>query len=487
MTDVQASTGAKKSGLAPLIRRIHFYAGMFIGPFIIIAALTGALYALAPTMENVVYRDILKVAATDHPVSLEEQVTNAQAQYPDMELAQVWPAAEPQDSTRVLLADPELEGGRLRSIFVNPGTGEVIGDEASYSGLGELPLRKLISEAHHDLYLGPPGELYAELAASWMWFVALGGVFLWLKRVGGKRFFTGRSGSAKASRNWWTNVHGIIGAGLLVAMLGLSVTGLTWAPFSGNNVGKTVEFFGWKSAPVNTALDPAKAAAPASGHEHHHGAAAAEEEVETYTAAELASHVDTVWATAKSEGLTGSLRLFPPKDTDHAWQASERWTPWRMTSDAVSINPATGAVVDRLPFNQLPLFSKLTSWGIYLHMGILFGLPLQILLFFTGIGITALCLIGYVLWFKRGTRAGAIAGVPGPYQPLGTRDKLLVALFLLTVGVYLPVFGVSLAAMLLADWVLSRRVKALATRAHTPKQAASKQAVSEDPELLPTS
>lgn len=42
----------------------------------------------------------------------------------------------------------------------------------------------------------------------------------------------------------------------------------------------------------------------------------------------------------------------------------------------MSVDGANGDVVDRLPFSELPLFSKLTQWGIYLHMGIMFGLPL---------------------------------------------------------------------------------------------------------------
>ena len=68
--------------------------------------------------------------------------------------------------------------------------------------------------------------------------------------------------------------------------------------------------------------------------------------------------------------------------------------PWRTNSDAVSVNGETGDVVDTLPFSQLPLFSKLTSWGIYLHMGIMFGLPLQILLFVCALGIAGLVVFG---------------------------------------------------------------------------------------------
>lgn len=48
-----------------LTRRIHFYAGLFIASFIFVAALSGVLYAIAPTLENVVNKDVLKVTAPE--------------------------------------------------------------------------------------------------------------------------------------------------------------------------------------------------------------------------------------------------------------------------------------------------------------------------------------------------------------------------------------------------------------------------------------
>ncbi|TVS26697.1 PepSY domain-containing protein [Corynebacterium sanguinis] len=55
-TIVQSSSTA--SGLPALTRRIHFYAG-----------LSGGLYALAPTLENVFYKDVLTVPADDGEVA----------------------------------------------------------------------------------------------------------------------------------------------------------------------------------------------------------------------------------------------------------------------------------------------------------------------------------------------------------------------------------------------------------------------------------
>lgn len=197
MNNQQQTTNKAFGGLKPLIRRLHFYAGVFIGPFILVAALSGAAYAVAPTLENVVYGDIIKVQPSSQTVTLQSQIDSARAAYPDMEVSQVWPATKADDSTRVLLVDESLGEERLRSVFVNPGDGKVIGDEPSYSGLGEMPLRRFISEMHESMFLGTPGEMYSELAASWLWFVPLGGLVLWWSRVGGRKIFTGLKNPTK--------------------------------------------------------------------------------------------------------------------------------------------------------------------------------------------------------------------------------------------------------------------------------------------------
>lgn len=46
---------------APIVLRLHFYAGLLVGPFLLIAALTGLAYALVGQVDAAVYRHELKV------------------------------------------------------------------------------------------------------------------------------------------------------------------------------------------------------------------------------------------------------------------------------------------------------------------------------------------------------------------------------------------------------------------------------------------
>ena len=58
-------------------------------------------------------------------------------------------------------------------------------------------MRTWISQLHRHLHLGEPGRIYSELAASWLWVIALGGVYLWVQR-----YRTTRARSADAARLW---------------------------------------------------------------------------------------------------------------------------------------------------------------------------------------------------------------------------------------------------------------------------------------------
>ncbi len=53
------------SALRPLLLRLHFYAGVLVAPFLLVAALSGLLYALSFQAEKVVYAHELEVPVGD--------------------------------------------------------------------------------------------------------------------------------------------------------------------------------------------------------------------------------------------------------------------------------------------------------------------------------------------------------------------------------------------------------------------------------------
>ena len=79
---------------------------------------------------------------------------------------------------------------------------------------------------------------------------------------------------------------------------------------------------------------------------------------------------------------------------------------WPTQVDAVAIAPQSFAVVDQVRFDTFPLIAKLTCWGIDAHMGILFGLPNQLLLAAFGLGLCLMIVLGYRMWWSRRPAAG---------------------------------------------------------------------------------
>ncbi|KAA0918305.1 PepSY domain-containing protein [Dietzia sp. ANT_WB102] len=452
--------------LGAILTRVHFYAGLFVAPFLIVAALSGALYAFAPTLEKIVYQEQITAPEASTALPLEQQVNAAQAQFPDLDVAQIWPTDGSGTATRILFADDSLEDGLERAVFVDPATGTIQGDLTSYSGLGELPVRSWISSLHKDLHLGPPGEVYSELAASWLLILALSGLIMWWRKVRSTRH--GKSSTPRhflrglparpGTRQKSMSVHATLGTWFTIAILGIAITGLTWSTYAGANIDAVVDKMNWRSDPLQTSLvAETPAAGETSGHQGHSS---------TDTGSRIpVNHASEVLAVARQAGLDGPVRMFPPADADTAWKVSELWVPWTFSSDAIAIDGSTGQIIDTQKFDELSLYSKLSSWGIHLHMGILFGLPLQIALAATALTIVALAVLGYRMWWKRRPTQGSLPTALGGLTGHQRQAYVIAAVTALAIGAFLPLLGASLAVFLAVDLALTARKAFIARRA----------------------
>ncbi|WP_139805946.1 PepSY-associated TM helix domain-containing protein, partial [Pantoea deleyi] len=317
----------------------------------------------------------------------------------------VRPAPGPQDTTRVQFSGPELGPSESRSLFIDPYTLQVKGDMTVYGTSGVLPLRMWLDQLHRGLLLGDFGRNYSELAASWLWVAALGGLVLWAgtrprKRTKARRGFA-------AIRHW----HVTLGLLLAVGLVFFSVTGLTWSQWAGNNIEKMRSDFGWKTPQVNTALNGEAPAEAADPHADHRGTMTGMNMSDMTMPAKTVAPVvqnqpdarwDRVLVAAREAGLDAAkLELRQPKKQDQAWTVSEIDRRWPSQVDAVSINPTDFSVVDRVAFAHFPLVAKLTRWGVDAHMGVLFGLANQLILAFFGFGLCAMIVLGYRMWWIR--------------------------------------------------------------------------------------
>ncbi|QLA69593.1 PepSY domain-containing protein [Enterobacter pasteurii] len=439
------TTCTPRAAWGNLLRRLHFYIGLFVGPFIFFAALTGTLYVATPQLENALYHHALHADAVGEAQPLAAQIAVAEkAAGSDLRLHAVRPGLEKGETTRVMFADPALGPSEHRAIFIDPVSLEERGDMTVYGTSGILPLRQTIDYLHTSLMLGNPGRLYSELAASWMWVAALGGIALWFftrpKRRINNRFQNRR------------RLHVILGWTLLGGMLLFSATGLTWSQWAGGNVDKLRAEMNWLTPQVNTQLSgaPETMDEHAEHHGHHGGMTMPETPVEP-------SLFDGVLQAARQAGIDANkLEIRPPGMADRAWTVTEIDRSWPTQVDAVAVDPHSLKVLDSTRFVDFPLMAKLTRWGVDFHMGILFGLANQLLLIAFGIALCVLIIWGYRMWWMRRPAKSSADPVQTLYQswlalPLWGRGVTLVTGVLL--GLALPVMGVSLALFIVIDWL----------------------------------
>ena len=455
-----APTPLPKAGAAAALRalatRLHFYAALFVGPFLLVAALSGALYAATPTLEDAVYDHELHAPVTPSALPLADQIRAAQQVRGGQAPSAVRPAPRPGDTTRVMFADPSLGESESHAVFVDPGTGEVRGELTVYGTSGVLPLRTWIDDLHRTLHLGAVGRFYSELAASWLWVIALAGLFLWLTRP--RKAKAKASGAARTrgrlTRAALARFHGVTGATLLVGFLFLSASGLTWSLMAGDNISDLRASLGWSTPQLPTSVS---ATATASGGEHDHHS----HDTATGGALDPAMY-DHVLAAAHTEAFMDSpkVEIKPPAKPGTAWTVTEIDRGWPTQVDAVAVDPATMKVSGRLVFEDFPLAAKLTRWAVDAHMGSLFGIWNQLLLVVVALGLAASVLGGYAMWWKRRpTRGTAWAlGRPPARAFISSAPWPLtaaVAAAAVGIGLLMPVLGISLAAFLAVDLALA--------------------------------
>lgn len=447
MSVITHTTPSRRTALLAFVRRMHFYIGLFIGPFIFIAALTGTLYVLTPQIENYVYRHELTVlpnSGSSQPLSA--QIAAARHYVgEDKRIYAVRPAPGPGDTTRVQFADPALGPSESRSIFISPYTLEVRGDLTVYGTSGVLPLRMWLDHLHQGLLLGDLGRNYSELAASWMWVAALGGLFLWAtSRQKGQ---PQKANRYLKTRHW----HSLLGLGLLLGLLYFSVTGLTWSQWAGNNVEKMRACLGWLTPQVNTKLS-GKQDQAIDPHAEHHAMMAGMHMSMPMVGDKTWDHV---LAAARQAGIDAAkVEIRAAKGPGRAWTVTEIDRSWPTQVDAVSVDPADFAIVDHVYFDQYPLAAKLTRWGVDAHMGLLFGLPNQLVLAAFGMGLCIMVILGYRMWWLK--RPSAPRRHPGhtlleSWLALPASSRALFLLLAIVLGYCLPVMGVSLILFIAID------------------------------------
>jgi uncharacterized iron-regulated membrane protein len=436
LTGVTAPPLSGWAALRPLVMRLHFYAGVFVAPFLLIAAISGIAYVYTPQLEQAIYAHELRVPDAPGSISLDRQARIAQALVPEGKITGVRPGPTTTDSTQVIFDRPGLEPSWHYTVFVNPHDGEVRGQFETYGSGQAMPIRGWVDNLHRNLFLGDFGRLYSELAASWLWVIVLGGLALWIGRRHQRRRELIAPVGGPAGRKRLLSWHGAVGLWAAAGLLFLSATGLTWSLHAGASISDLRTALNLTTPSVSSTVS-----GPAG----------------------VDIGVQAAFDATVRAGLSAPVEVRPPSGAGKGYVVQQVGRSWPVKADSMVVDPATGAITDTLRFADYPLAAKLTTWGINAHMGLLFGLANQIALTLLAAGLICLVVWGYRMWWhRRPTRGESRFGRPpvrGAWRRVPGRVLAPVVVVVAVIGYYLPVLGVSLLGFLVVDLVVGLRAK----------------------------
>ena len=444
---------APLSGAFRAVWRWHFYAGLLVLPFLMLMALTGALYLFTDEIDGAVYRDLSRVepragsAAPDLWVAAAETGLGGK-------VANVLVPARPDEAVRLTVNLPD--GGK-RTAFVDPYDARLIGD-TGYDGVMEV-----VKQLHSLILLGRWANYVVEIVAGWAIILVATGLFLWWPRGRGVGVVSIHPSDPKR-RPFWRDVHAVTGlyAGAVIAFL--VVTGMPWSAFWGDQYMATVKANG---------LGRPKAPAAASPFAHAEHAADAPVGVgwimdgmvmpTPHTGpASLSRVIDT----AEVQALARPYLVSIPSNPALAWTAARQVKQVEDTR-TLYVDAATGTVRADIRYDQFGVGAKAFEWGIAVHQGTQYGWINRYLMLGGCIAVWLLGISGIIMWWKRRPPSLAKGRLGAPEAPPGPRVRAAVLGIVLPLAILYPLTGLSLIAALAierAATLVRRRLDARAAR-----------------------
>ena len=208
-----------RSGWFRAFWRWHFYASFLVIPVLLVLAVTGLIYLFRFQLEPLLHADLMKVeqpADVDVQPAVRRPAGAVEKAHPD---ATVVSMAEPRSEDRSTVFSVTEKDGSAREVYVDPWTAEVLGDLDPDTTLSGIAIR-----LHADLMSGVVGDRVMELGTCWALVMALTGYYLFVRgwRARRRNRQRGRPGAALRSR------HGLLGSVVGVGLLFMVVSGLPW-------------------------------------------------------------------------------------------------------------------------------------------------------------------------------------------------------------------------------------------------------------------
>lgn len=432
--------------------RWHFYAGLYVIPFLLMLAVTGFVMMLLTTVLPE-YGDRLTVTPTAQALSLSAQEAAALAAVPGATGITEY-AAPYSATTPALFTVAAAEASQV--VALDPWTGDIL-RQTPEGGT----LYVFLEDLHGSLLIGETGDRLIEIAASLGLLMVVTGLYLvWPRENGGLRaMFVPRL--ASRGRALWKSLHQVVGTWISMVLALFLISGLAWAGIWG---GWFVQ--AWSAFPAE------KWGAPLSDrtHESLNGQGAKEVpwglELTLMPASGSAVGVAVLpegtpldltgmVTLAGSLGFEGRFRVAYPQGEAGVWTLGRNSmsydSPDPTADRTVHVDQYTGRVLADVRYADYSAGAKAMAVGIALHEGQM-GLWNLVLNAAFCLSTVFVCLSGIVLWWKRRPQGALRLGAP----PLPADVPLAkgVVLMALALSMLFPLLGLTLLAVLALDLML---------------------------------
>ena len=404
--------------LYSLVWRWHFYAGLLVSPVILLMAGTGALLIFQDRLERVLYPGTMSVTPARQQASYEQQVAAAQAvSPPGSKVAGLGRDADPSRPTAVFMRMPSREGF---IVYVDPADGHVLGDNTQHQFFDT------VETLHRRLFLGPLGALVVELTTCWTIVLLLTGAYLWWprkdRRLWGVLLPRLRGHPYVVLRD----LHSVCGISVWLVALICAGTGLFYSSLTGSAFKLALR--------------------AASGFVQDPQPPSSRSPVDATTVP-----VDRILAIAHSKFSDASLTVFFPDSCEGVFVVYASWAHGPTYRRVLALDRASGEILDEQTNGNAGWFRWWATWNFPLHAGSLAGTPTQVIWLLGCLGLMLLPVTGVWMWWQR--RPPGQTGFPGraPASVPRWLTRLIIIL-----GILLPMFGLSVAVLVLGERGLQR-------------------------------
>lgn len=433
---------AASSRLYRAIWRWHFYAGLYVAPFLLMLATTGLImvYYVTPAGER---------------SSLVDQAKAAQAAIPD-------------GATTMLVVPQSAERAIVFVVSANDLAHVVAVDPHGPAVLGTIVKDDTwfywANKIHGSFFMGTFGDRLIEIAAGLGIVMVLTGLYLWWPRNGG--FFGGFIPRfSQQGRALWKELHSTIGVWISIILLFFFISGLTWAGVWGEKMTQA-----WSTFPAEK-WDNVPLSDETHAHMNHGAAKEVPWALEQTPMPESGSNagatglaegtpvnLDTVAAFARSIGFDEQFRINLPGDGKGVYTISadsmDADTTDPMGDRTVHIDQYTGRILADVRFADYSLPGKAMAVGIALHEATM-GWWNTLLNTVFCLSVIFVAISGLVMWWKR----RPVGALGAPRYPRDYRVPRFILGTGVVVALLFPLTGIAIVAFAIIDFLLPRRFK----------------------------